>query len=102
MSLKKQKGRSLDSVFRWMVDLSCLFMHLTPEAIAEYQALHKKEFGEDITLAEAEIRGKELCALFKSLINHKYKKWATASWSRPKKKKKPSAVAKGISKALES
>ena len=49
-------------------------MYLSPQAITKYQAIHKKEFGEEISAAAAEIRGKELCSLFKLLINHKYQK----------------------------
>jgi hypothetical protein len=49
-------------------------MHLTPQAIAEYQAIHLKEFGEEISASAAEKRGKEICEFYKLLINYKYRK----------------------------
>jgi hypothetical protein len=48
-------------------------MKIDTEAVAEYQEIHRREFGEEISAVDAETRGKELCELYKLLINHKLK-----------------------------
>lgn len=44
-------------------------MKLTPEAIAEYKALHEANYGEVITLEEAEVYANRTMALVQYIFN---------------------------------
>jgi len=49
---------------------------LSQQAIEEYKAIYKKEFGEDITDAEAEEQGMKLLRLFKIIYRPIPKAWS--------------------------
>jgi len=51
-------------------------MHVSDEAIAEFKAIWKKEFGEEISDERARKRGQELVDFYKMLVEHKYEREA--------------------------
>lgn len=61
-------------------------MKLTPESIKGYKEAHKKGFGEDITLAQAEEYGTRLVSFFALLmkIDHRLKGWEKRLITEPK------------------
>lgn len=57
-------------------------MPISDEAIAEFKAIWKKEFGEEISDEKARSRGQELVNLYKMLIEHKLKKEAELKYRK--------------------
>lgn len=60
-------------------------MTISDEEIAEFKAIWKKEFGEEISDEKARVRGRELIEFCKLLLEHKRKELTEAEKASVKK-----------------